>query len=149
MRESELVPSYMERFREAVEDLWWHKLPDNPQTGKKPFDVVGHYRDSTFGNRPLAFEFKIQTSLDVWRCASVMPHQEAALMRVAEFGVDARVILGVRLLLTLTEQDALEYPRRRVSFDISWSVHEFKAFREKNRTLNIRDLVRNGGKIAA
>lgn len=144
MRESELIPSYMERFQESVQALWWHKLPDNPHTGKKPFDVVGYYRDAAGRNRPLAFEFKIQTSLDVWRCASVMPHQEDFLLKVATFDVDARIILGVRVLLTLTEQDKLGFPRRRVNFDVEWPVADFVKFRAANKTVNIRDLVRSG-----
>lgn len=149
MKESELVPVYMEKFQERVQAVWWHKLPDNPHTGKKPFDVMGYYRDKSGLQRSLAFEFKIQTSLDVWRCAAVMPHQEAALLQVHDFGVDARIILGVRVLLTLTQQDELGCSRRRVNMDIDWPVHQFVEFRKQFKTLNIRELVRSSGGVVA
>jgi hypothetical protein len=143
MKESDYRPTYMSKFAEANSNIWWYKIPDNPYTGKKPFDVFGYYANA-LTKLSFAFEFKIHTSIDVWSCARVIPYQEESLKAISQLGVDAQIILGIRCMLSFEEQKKLAYPIRRVSIDVTWPVNSFLEFRSKQATLNVRDMLKAG-----
>ena len=138
-----IIAPFMERFGSLVSDLWWYKIPDNRYTGKKPYDVFGFYSFHE-KKKALAFEFKIHTSIEVWPCAKVIEYQEASLKRAADFDADARVVLGIRHLLSFDQQREFGYPTRRVFLDVAWPIKDFLVYKNKHSTLNIRMLLKHG-----
>ena len=142
MNERDFVPVYMHAFEKTVDRCWWYKIPDNRYTGKKPYDVYGWYERDGGHRNSFAFEFKFRKNLDSFQFNEVTEYQVQSLLAADSFGADARVILGVRMLLSFSEQAKLKLPNRRIAIDKDWDIADFVKLQE--RSLSIRELLKNG-----
>lgn len=148
MKEKDIIPEFMKWFSGSTNAIWHYKIPDNRFTGKKPFDVVGAYRGDLSAGlpMPLAFEFKIHKTLSPWPLKKVIDYQVKSLEDFSNVGGDARVVLGVRLMLNPEEQTKFKYPTRRANFWVWWPISDFVKNSKIKTHLDIRDLVMKGTK---
>lgn len=145
MKEKDIIPQFMSDFSKKTPKAWWYKIPDNKFTGKKPFDVIGAYvNNEESRTTPLGFEFKIHKTLSPWPCKNVIDYQEKSLKDFDDVGGDARVILGIRLMLKPEEKEKFGYPTRRVNIWVVWPIREFIEYKSKQTHVDIRALLLKG-----
>ena len=117
--EAKFTYDYMRTL--SQDGLFWYKLPDNLYTGKKPFDIF-----SLKDGKSTAYEFKFHHTLDVFSFAQVQDHQIESLSRFKSCGGDAFIILGIKLNLSLAEQEKYTLVKRRINHVEIWEIDEFK-----------------------
>ena len=128
--EAKFTYDYMRNLDQT--GLFWYKIPDNLHTGKKPFDVFS-LRDGM----PAAYEFKFHRGLDVFSFSRVEPHQIEGLKGFKKAGGKASIILGIKLNLSLAQQEKYNLTKRRISHIISWEIDAFLELRKAQKSFSI------------
>ena len=112
--------------------LFWYKLPDNMYTGKKPFDVF-----SMKSGEACAYEFKYHHTLDVFSFSQVQEHQIDSLEKFKAAGGRAFIVLGIKLNLSLAQQEKYSLTKRRISHIKMWDVDDFKTLIKTEKSFSI------------
>mgnify|MGYP001595532538 CR=1 FL=1 len=134
-KEAQFIREYLDQVIDKS-TTWTYKIPDSKFTGKKPADVVGAKNGQAF-----IWEFKFHDSLSPFNYSCVTDLQVQSLKDKKKVGTEARVITGVKLLLSLTEAEELRLKNRRIQFVLDWDIDEFLKLKSLSKSYNIKGKV--------